>query len=62
MEELPIDDIPEVLLAIVRQEEDDEIAERERETYVESDMETENVVNHPECEFSFHSFENWTFH
>ena len=62
LEELPIDDIPETLLAIVRQEEDDEIVERERETYVESDMETENVVNHPECEFSFHSFENWTFH
>jgi hypothetical protein len=34
LEELPDDDVPEELLTIVRQEEDDDLAERERESYV----------------------------
>lgn len=50
LDELPTDDIPEALLAIVRQEEDDEIVEKERETYVESDMEIQSIVNDSECE------------
>ena len=53
LDELPVDDIPEALLAIVRQEEDDEIVDKERETYVESDMDTHIVQNESECEFFF---------
>ena len=53
LDELPVDDIPEALLAIVRQEEDDEIVDKERETYVESDMDTHIVQNESDCEFFF---------
>jgi hypothetical protein len=34
LDDLPEDDIPEELLAVVRQIEDDEVAEKERESYV----------------------------
>jgi hypothetical protein len=34
LESLPEDDVPEELLAVVRQVEDDEVAEKERESYV----------------------------
>jgi hypothetical protein len=38
LQELPEDDVPQELLTIVRREEDDELAERERESYVDVDM------------------------
>lgn len=39
LDELPEDDIPDELWAIIRQEEDDEIVEKERESYLERDTE-----------------------
>ena len=46
LSELPEDDIPGELLSIVRQEEDDKVAERERESYVVDGGEIEeNVEN-----------------
>lgn len=38
LQELPEDDIPDELLAIVRQEDDDELAEKERELYLPPDV------------------------
>ena len=48
--ELPEDDVPEELLAVVRQEEDEDLADKERESYlveddVENDVENEVMVN-----------------
>ena len=34
VEELPVDDVPEELLAVVRQEDDEELAQKERESYL----------------------------
>jgi hypothetical protein len=42
LEELPEDDIPPELLSIIRQEEDDDVAEHERESYVLGDELAEN--------------------
>lgn len=39
LEELPEDDLPDALMAVIRQEEDDEVAERERASYVINEME-----------------------
>ena len=43
--ELPKDDVPEVLLSIICQENDDEIAEKERESYLcdERKMDSEDA-------------------
>ena len=48
--ELPEDDIPDELTAIIRQEEDEDLAEKERESYVaeervENDVEAESMDN-----------------
>ena len=48
--ELPEDDVPEELLAVVRQEEDEDLADKERESYlveddVENEVENEVMVN-----------------
>jgi hypothetical protein len=45
LEMLPEDDIPEELLAIVRHDDDDELVERERESYVRNDSDGEEIVN-----------------
>ena len=39
MKELPEDDVPEELLTVIRQENDDELAEKERESYLLADDE-----------------------
>lgn len=41
LEELPEDDVPQELLSVVRQEEDEEMAEKERESYVAAEFEFE---------------------
>ena len=45
LNELPDDDIPQELLSIIRQEEDDEIVKREKESYVTENDEYENHGN-----------------
>ena len=42
LDELPEDDVPQELLMVVRQEEDEEIAEKERESYVAADFGAES--------------------
>ena len=39
MRELPEDDVPDELLTIIRQEKDDELVEREKESYLLADDE-----------------------
>lgn len=42
LKELPEDDIPDELLTVIRQERDDEIAEKERESYLLADFEEDD--------------------
>ena len=42
LKELPEDNIPDELLTVIRQERDDEIAEKERESYLLADIEEDD--------------------
>ena len=48
LEELPEDDVPHELLSVVRQEENDELADMERETYVNADFEDNEIMTSQE--------------
>jgi hypothetical protein len=45
LDELPEDDVPGELLTVVRHEEDEELAERERESYLSADVSVDDKNN-----------------
>jgi hypothetical protein len=51
--ELPNDDVPDELLAIIRQEEDDDLAEREQESYLKGEVENEDLFGKHEDDGEF---------